>query len=195
MAYDITVRALHRRQLPDLDDGFAKTVGDFETLEGLREQVTNDLRREAEAEADRGVRRDLLAQLSSRLTVEIPEALVNREIGRRLEQIASRMAQQQVDPRTANVDWDAVREEQRAPALDTVRGSMLLDEIARRETLTVTDDDVEQEVTRYAERLGQAPAALRAQLDKNNGLPALAEGLRREKTVELLLSRATIVTA
>ncbi len=195
VAYDITVRALHRRQLPDLDDGFAKTVGDFETLEGLREQVTNDLRREAEAEADRGVRRDLLAQLSSRLTVEIPEALVNREIGRRLEQIASRMAQQQVDPRTANVDWDAVREEQRAPALDTVRGSMLLDEIARRETLTVTDDDVEQEVTRYAERLGQAPAALRAQLDKNNGLAALAEGLRREKTVELLLSRATIVTA
>ncbi len=92
-------------------------------------------------------------------------------------------------------DWDAVREEQRAPALDTVRGSMLLDEIARRETLTVTDDDVEQEVARYAERLGQTPAALRAQLDKDNGLAALAEGLRREKTVALLLSRATIVTA
>ena len=195
VAYDITVRALHRRKLPDLDDGFAKTVGAFETLEALREQVTKDLRREAEAEADRGVRRDLLAQLSSRLTVEIPEALVKQEIGRRLEQIASRMAQQQVDPRTANVDWDAVREEQRAPALDTVRGSMLLDEIARRETLTVTDDDVEQEVARYAERLGQAPAALRAQLDKDNGLAALAEGLRREKTVALLLSRATIVTA
>ena len=61
--------------------------------------------------------------------------------------------------------------------------------------VTVTDDDVDQEVTRYAERLGQTPAAVRAQLDKDNGLAALAEGLRREKTVELLLSRATIVTA
>ena len=75
------------------------------------------------------------------------------------------------------------------------RAQRLLDEIARRETLTVTDDDVEQEVARYAERLGQAPAALRAQLDKDNGLAALAEGLKREKTVALLLSRATIVTA
>ncbi len=195
VAYDITVRALHHRQLPELNDEFAKTVGDFETLEALRERIAVDLRREAEAEADRDVRRDLLAQLSSRVTVEIPEALVNREIGRRLEQIASRLAQQQVDPRTANVDWEALSENQRAPARDTVRGSMLLDEIARRETLTVTDDDVEQEVTRYAERLGQTPAALRAQLDKDNGLAALAEGLRREKTVELLLSRATIVTA
>jgi trigger factor len=127
--------------------------------------------------------------------VEIPDALVNREMARRLEQIVQRMAQQQIDPRTANVDWEALREEQRAPATDTVRGSLLLDEIARRETLTVTDDDVDQEVTRYAERLGQTPAAVRAQLDKDHGLAALAEGLRREKTVELLLSRATIVTA
>jgi len=59
----------------------------------------------------------------------------------------------------------------------------------------VTDEDLDQEVTRHAERLGQTPAALRAQIDKDNGLAALAEGLRREKTVELLLSRATIVTA
>jgi trigger factor len=195
VAYDITVRALHQRHLPDLDDAFAKTLGNFDTLAVLREQITTDLRREAEAEADRGVRRELLSQLSSRLTVEIPDALVNREMARRLEQIAQRMAQQQIDPRTANVDWEALREEQRAPATDTVRGSLLLDEIASRETLTVTDDDVAQEVTRYAERLGQTPAAVRAQLEKDNGLAALAEGLRREKTVELLLSRATIVTA
>lgn len=195
VAYEVTIRSVHERQLPDLDDGFAKTVGDFETLSALRERIADDLRREAEAEADRGVRRDLLSQLTSRVTVEIPEALVKREVTRRLEQIAQQLAQQRVDPRTANVDWETLSEEQRAPALDTVRGSLTLDAIAQRETLTVSDEDIEQEVTRYAERLGQTPAALRAQLDKDNGLAALAEGLRREKTVELLLSRATIVTA
>ena len=133
--------------------------------------------------------------MTSRVTVEIPEALVKREVTRRLEQVAQQLAQQRVDPRTANVDWEALSEEQRAPALDTVRGSLTLDAIAQRETLTVTDEDIEQEVTRHAERLGQTPAALRAQLDKDNGLAALTEGLRREKTVDLLLSRATIVTA
>ncbi len=193
VAYDVTVRGIHRRVLPDLDETFAQTVGDFETLEALRERITADLRREAEAEADRSARHDLMTQLASRVTVEVPEALVNREVGRRLDQIANRLAQQRVDPRTANLDWEALGRDQRTAAIDAVRGSLLLDEIARRETIAVSDEDVDQEIARFAERLGQTPAATRAQLEKDDGIAALAEGMRREKTVEFLLSRATIV--
>ncbi len=193
VAYDVTVRGIHRRVLPDLDETFAQTVGDFETLEALRERITADLRREAEAEADRSARHDLMTQLASRVTVEVPEALVNREVGRRLDQIANRLAQQRVDPRTANVDWEALGRDQRTAAIDAVRGSLLLDEIARRETIAVSDEGVDQEIARFAERLGQTPAATRAQLEKDDGIAALAEGMRREKTVEFLLSRATIV--
>ena len=195
VAYDITLRAIHRRVVPDLDDEFAKTVGDFNSLDTLRERVSTDLEKEAAAEADRGLRRDLMSQLSAHLTVEVPEALVRREIGRRLEQIANQLAQQRVDPKTANIDWEALREEQRAPALETVRGSMVLDEVARREVVTVSDDEVDQEVARHAEQLGQTPAAVRAQLAKNDGIAAISEGMRREKTIKLLLSRATIVNA
>ena len=193
VAYDVTVRGIHRRVLPDLDETFAQTVGDFETLEALRERITADLRREAEAEADRSARHDLMTQLASRVTVEVPEALVNREVGRRLDQIANRLAQQRVDPRTANVDWETLGRDQRTAAIDAVRGSLLLDEIARRETIAVSDEDVDQEIARFAERLGKTPAATRAQLEKDDGIAALAEGMRREKTVEFLLSRATIV--
>ena len=193
VAYDVTVRGIHRRVLPDLDETFAQTVGDFETLEALRERITADLRREAEAEADRSARHDLMTQLASRVTVEVPEALVNREVGRRLDQIANRLAQQRVDPRTANLDWEALGRDQRTAAIDAVRGSLLLDEIARRETIAVSDEDVDQEIARFAERLGKTPAATRAQLEKDDGIAALAEGMRREKTVEFLLSRATIV--
>jgi trigger factor len=127
--------------------------------------------------------------------VEVPEALVDREIGRRLEQVASRLAEQRVDPRTAGIDWEALRDEQRALALEMVRASMMLDEVARRESLTVSDNDVEQELSRYAERLGRTLAAVRAQLEKDDGIAKLSEGLRRERAVDFLLSRATIVTA
>ena len=195
VAYDVVVKATHRRLRPDLDDEFARSVGEFDTLEALRTRVESDLHREAATEADRGVRQDLMTQLAARVTVEVPEALVNREIARRLEQVASRLAQQRVDPRTADIDWDALRDEQRAPALELVRGSMVLDEVARRESLTVSDDDVERELTRYAERLGRTPSAVRAQLEKDDGIGRLSEGLRREKTIDFLLSRATIVTA
>jgi len=195
VAYDVVVKALHRRLLPDLDDEFARSVGDFDTLEALKTRIASDLQREAAAEANRGVRRDLITQLGARVTVEVPAALVNREVERRLEQVAARLTQQRVDPRTAAIDWDALRDEQREPALEMVRGSMALDEVARRESLTVSDADVEQELTRYAERLERTPAMVRAQLEKDDGLGRLSEGLRREKAIDFLLSRATIVNA
>ena len=195
VTHEVTVREHHRRELPDVDDAFAKSVGDFESLEALKGRIAEDLRREAEIETRRGVRRDLLGQLASRLTAEVPEALVEREIARRLEQVAGAMAQQGMDPRTANVDWNALREEQRAPALEAVRASLVLDEVARREDVSVGDEDVEQELARHAERLGQTPAAVRARLDRDGGVARLAESLRREKAIDLLLSRATIVTA
>ena len=76
-----------------------------------------------------------------------------------------------------------------------VGGARARDEVARREALTVSDDDVEQELTRYAERLERTPAMVRAQLEKDDGLGRLSEGLRREKAIDFLLSRATIVNA
>ncbi len=195
VSYEVVAKAIHRRLLPDLDDEFARSVGEFDTLEALKTRIASDLQRDAAAEATRGVRHDLMTQLAARVTVKVPETLVDREIERRLEQVATRLAQQRVDLRRVTIDWDALRDEQRAPALEMVRGSMVLDEVARRESLTISDDDVEQELTRYAERLARTPAAVRAQLEKDGGMTRLSEGLRREKAIDFLLSRATIVTA
>lgn len=195
VTHEVTVREHHRRELPDVDDAFAKSVGGFESLQELKARIADDLRREAEIETRRGVRRDLLRQLAARLTAEVPDALVEREIARRLEQVAAAMAQQGMDPRSANVDWNALRQEQREPAVEAVRASLVLDEVARREDVGVSDEDVDRELARHAERLGQTPAAVRARLDRDGGVDRLAEGLRREKAIDLLLSRATIVTA
>ena len=195
VAYDIEVKGCHRRVLPELDDEFAKSVGDFETVDALKSRIEVDLQREAELETNRGVRRDLMSQLTARLDVDVPETLIDREIDRRLEQIASRLSQQQIDPRTANIDWESLREEQRTPALEAVQGTLILDEVARRESLTVSTEELDQEVDRYAERLGQAPAALRAQLERDQGMDRLAEGMQREKAIDFLLARATVVTA
>ena len=100
-----------------------------------------------------------------------------------------------MDPRTANIDWNSLRDEQRAPALETVRGTMVLDEVVRRESLTISEEDLEREIKVYAERLEQTPAAVRAKLDRDNGIDALSGGLRREKAIDFLLSHATIVDA
>ena len=193
-SYAIEVKNVQRPVLPDLDDEFARSIGKFDDLAALRAQVDADLRAQAEAEAHNEVRQDLLRQLANRVTVEVPEALIGRELDRRVEQVVRRLLEEQVDPRQARIDWDAFREQQRASATDAVRGTLVLDEIAVREAIEVTGADVDQEVERQAALSGRTPQAIRALLEKDGGIGRLRAGLRREKAIALLMKRATIVS-
>ena len=188
--YAVTLKEIRRRVLPDLDDEFAKDVGAFDSLPALRERVLADLTGEAADNAKQQVRTQLLTQLSKRVTFEPPASLVEREMDRRLEELARQLRAENVDPRNAGVDWGEFREAQREPARGAVASALALDEIARREGITVTGEDVDKEIERFALRAGRTPAALRAQLEKDGGISRLYAGLRREKAVDLALSRA-----
>ena len=193
--YRIRLQAIHQRVLPDLDDEFARSLGEYDTVGALRQQVTEDLSAQAERETDRRMRDELLVQLAARLPGEVPEALVARELDRRVERLASQLVAQRVDPRRAGIDWEEFRAAQRNPAVDTVKSTLVLDEIARRESIEATEDDIDRQVERLAARSNRGPAAMRALLEKEGGVAPLAVGLRREKTIEFLLAHATIIIA
>jgi trigger factor len=188
--YSVTVKGIRRRVLPDLDDELAKDVGPFDSLSALRDHVRHDLEAEAQDNARRQVRSELFRQLSQRIPFELPTSLVEREMDRRVEEFARQLAAQNVDPRQAGIDWGQFREAQREPAWNAVASALTLDEIARREQITVMPEDVDKEIERFAVRAGRTPAALRAQLEKEGGISRLYAGLRREKAVDLALSRA-----
>ncbi len=194
--FTMTAKSLRMRVLPDLDDDFAKDLGDFESLEQLRTRVADDLQQRAEAERNREVRADLLKQLAGRIAdVEVPEILTTREVDHRVEEFARRLIEQRVDPRQANIDWDQFRDSQQESATEAVRSTLVLDEIARREQVEVTDADLEEEVARHAERVGRTPSAVRAQLSKDNGMARIREGMQREKAIDFLMARAKLVEA
>jgi trigger factor len=134
-----------------------------------------------------------MKQLAGRVAFDVPAALVDREIDRRVEEFVRRLIEQQIDPMRANINWEEFRERQRDAAAEAVRGALVLDEIARRENLNVSDEEVDAEIARYAERTGRTPAAVRARLDKEGGISRVYAGLRREKAIDFVLSRATIV--
>jgi len=192
VTYSVTVKEVRRRVLPDLDDEFAKDLGEFDSLSALRDRVRTDLQAEAEENATRQLRGEVLKQLAERITFELPTSLVEREIDRRLEEFARQLMQQNVDPRQAGIDWGQFREAQREPARAGVASALVLDAIARREGLVVTEQEIDQEIERFATRAGRTPAALRAQFEKEGGIGRLVAGLRREKAVDLALSRARI---
>jgi trigger factor len=192
VSYDVTIKAVRKRIVPDLDDEFAKDLGDFASLDALRARVREDLEHEAKHEADRELRADLMKQLATRVTFEVPQALLEREIDRRVEEFVRRLIDQQIDPMKTNINWEEFRERQREAAAEAVRGALVLDEVAKRQAVTVSADEVEAEVAKYAERTGRTPAAVRARLEKEGGIGRLYSGLRRERAIDFLLSRATI---
>lgn len=194
VGYTVTLKELRRRVVPELDDEFAKDLGeDIDSIDALRGRVRADLEAESKDASDRQLRADLLKQVAKRLPFEVPAALVDREIDRRVEDFARRLMSQQIDPRRANIDWAAFRQGQREPALESVASALVLDQIARRDKVTVTDEDLEQELARYAERTGLTPAAVRARLEQEDGLGRMQVGLRREQTVNAVLSRVQVV--
>lgn len=192
VSYTVTVKGLQRRVLPELDDEFAKDMGEFATLDALRTRVREDLEHEGQHAVEWSVRGDLMKQLASRVPFDIPDSLIEREIDRRLEEFAGRLMDQNVDPRQAGIDWNAFRESQRNPAKEAVGSALALDEIARREQLAVSESEIEQEISRYAERTGRTPAAVRAGLEKEGGLSRVHSGLRREKSIDFVMARATV---
>jgi len=194
VTYKVKLNEVRRKVLPVLDDEFAKDVGDFESLAALRARVRADMEADAEQHAKQHVRNDLLKALAERVTFELPSSLVDREIDRRLEEFARRLIEQNVDPRKAGIDWGQFREAQREPAQSAVASALVLDELARRENLGVSSEDVDKEVEQFASRSGRTPAAVRAQLEKDGGLARLAAGLRREKAVDFAMSRAKMTT-
>lgn len=193
--YDVEVTALRRRVLPTLDDEFAKDLGEFSTLADLRGRIKDDLEQDAERERSRRMRQQLLEQLAGRMTGEVPEGMVAREVDRRVEEFARRLMDQGVDPRQAAIDWDEFRGQQQAPAVATVKSVLVLDEIAKREGLEVSDDELDADISGYATRAGRTLAEVKAQLAQQDQLDQIRTGLLREKAVSHAMSRATIAGA
>lgn len=189
--YDVTLVALKEKRLPVFDDDFAKAVAQTESAESLREKVRGNLRAEKESARRRKFRREILDAILSRTSVPAPEVLVDSEVAGSLRDYARYLAANGVDPKEA--DWDKIREDARPGAERRVREYLVLDAIARREGITVTDTELDAEIKRAAVRRGVEASALRGDLAKNDGLDALRDEMRLARTLDLLISAARVL--
>jgi trigger factor len=189
--YEITLVALKEKRLPEINDDFAKLVGENETAESLRQKVREGLRREKETERRRHFRRVLFDTLLSRAPVPAPEVLVESEVTSSLRDYARYLAANGVDPKQA--DWEKIQEDARPGAQRRVQEYLLLDDIARRERIEVSDTELEAEFKRAAARRGVEPAALREEMAKQQGLEALRDEMRLAKALDLLISSAQVL--
>jgi trigger factor len=193
VAYAITVHDVRRRVLPELDDEFAKDLGEFDTLDALRARVRQDLEAESREASERQMRAEVLKALAARVPFPVPAPLIDREVDRRVEDFARRLIDQGIDPRQTNIDWAQFREGQREPSTEGVASALALDEIARREQIAATEADIDAEIERYSRQLQLTPPAVRARLEQDGSLPRLAHGVRREKAMARVLEQVKIL--
>jgi len=189
--YELTLVALKEKKLPEANDDFAKLVAEGETADTLREKVRAGLRREKEAERRRQFRRVLFDALLSRVSVPAPEVLIESETGGALRDYARYLSSQGVDPKDA--DWEKIQVDARPGAERRVREYLLLDEIARREGISITDTEVEAEFKRMAARRGVDPAALREEMARHDGLETLRDEMRLARALDLLIGSAKVL--
>lgn len=192
VGYHLTVHEVKRPELPELDDEFARDLGDFDDLVALRAKLRKDLEARRVHEADLAVRQSVLDKVLIANPVVLPEVLVESELRRRLQDVVRNMIVEGLDPEKVEVDWVELRKRQLEPSRKAVHARLVLDALAEAEDIRVEDKEVEERIVRDAKRLGQSPAKLRADLKQHSGMQALTAQLVREKSLDYLNSVANI---
>lgn len=177
----ITLHEAKRQELPALDDDFAREVGDFDTLEALRQAVRLDLQADADREADGRVRSRLIEEIAQANAVLAPRGLVERVLVG-LANASGVTAEQ----------WERFSTELRPVAEAQVRRDLILDHIAETESLRATEAELDQRVGTLAERRGQPPGELYARLEREGRLRDVERSITEEKVFARLLSQSTI---
>jgi trigger factor len=191
--YEAQVTAVRRRELPEVDDEWAKSLGDdFDSVETLRKKIHEDLEKRSASESDHRLRAEVMKQLLEAHKFEVPQSLVEQQTSHRLESVVRDMIGRGIDPRNRDVNWEGAREELKVQAEEDVRASMLLEQIAEEEKITVSDEDVEAEIDAITTASRQPKEQVRAALTKDGGERSIAHRLRNRKALDLLIENASV---
>ncbi len=185
--YTVKVGAIKLKSLPELNDSFAKELGDFADLNEVRKKIREGMEAERTHEAEHQAKDKLVAELVKRNDFELPEALVDRQIDLRLERGLRALAAQGMKTEDIKkMDLNRLRAGQREQALQEVKASLLLDKIAEEEKIEVSDAEIDREVEALAKQSKQTPEAIRARLTRDGALDRIRNRIRNDKTLDFL---------
>jgi trigger factor len=185
--YTVKVNGIKQKNLPELNDDFAKELGEFTSLDQVRKQIRENIDAEKRHDAEREAKDKIVAELVKRNEFEVPESLVDRQIDLRLERGLRALAAQGMKMEDMKkMDLPRLRAGQREQAVQDVKSSLLLERIADLEKIEVSDEEVNREVNALATQSKQTPEAVRARLTEDGGLDRIRNRIRSEKTLEFL---------
>ena len=188
--FHATLKGIRRKELPEIDDDFAQELGDYRTVDELREAIRKSLFAQRQYEAQQEARNKIVDKLVDAHDFPVPETYVDRQLKNRIEQLLRTMASQGMDPRQAKIDWDKLRESQKEKAVREVKASLLLGKISERESIYPTKDEVDREVEKIARQQRKPVAAVHMEFEKDGTLGRIASHIQTDKTLAFLFEHA-----
>jgi trigger factor len=189
--YHVKVKGIKQKVLPELNDDFAKELGELQSFDELKTRIREQLEHEKQHTVEHEGKEKLLDDLVRRNEFPVPESLVDRQIDVRLERGLRALAAQGMKAEDMKrMDLSRLRVGQRDAALREVKASLILDRIALRENIEVSDDEINKEIEALAAQTKQEPEAVRARLTRDGALDRIRNRIRSEKTLDILYRRS-----
>jgi trigger factor len=190
VSYDVVVKGIKRRVQPELNDDFAKELGDYSSYDDFIAKFRENLQAEKERRTEAETRERLLNALSERFQFPVPESMVQQQIDVRLDRGLRALASQGMrEEDMKQLDFARLRAAQRDSATSEVKSLLILDRIADAESIGVSEEEVNQELELLSLRLREPLDALRVRLTQDGSMARIREQIRRDKTATLLYER------
>jgi trigger factor len=189
--YSVKVKGVKQKHLPELNDDFAKELGQFADLNELRQRVRENMEAEKKHKAEHEGKDKIVDELLKQNEIAVPESMVEHQIDVRLERGLRALAQQGMRPEDMKkMDFGRLRAGQRDQAEREVRIALMLEKIADKENVEVSDEELNSEIEALALQAKQPVESVRSRLTQDGGLARIRSRIRSEKTLDFLYNRS-----
>lgn len=194
--FKVKVRQIKEKQLPELDDQFAKEISELETLEEMKIDLKDKLLKNAEEQSKTRLEEDLIEKITRVSKVNPPEVLVERQIDRIVGDLENYLRYQGMSieqfVELSGKDMESLRKDKREEAEKRTRANLALDAIAKKEGIVIEDRELDDKIVSIAESYNDQPERIREVLDKQGRLPVIREEMRIRKAIDLIVAEAQI---
>jgi len=190
-SYTVKVQSIKQKSLPELNEEFAKQLGEFQTVDDVRKAIREQMESERKNQAEREAKEKLVGELIQRNDFEVPDSLIEQQIDIRLERgLRALAAQGLTAEQMKKMDLSRLRVGQREQAIHDVKAALLLERVAEKENVQVSDEELNQELESLAKQSKQTSEAVRARLTRDGGLDRIRTRIRNEKTLDFLYDQS-----
>ena len=193
--YKAKIKSVGKSETPELNDEWAKSLDEgYKSLADLRKKLRSDLETYAKSDADARVRNNAIAKLIEENTFEVPRTLIENQARNLLNNFARDLQSRGVDLNKVESNFiEMAFHQMQTQAERDVRGAMLLEKIAEAEKVSVSTDEVDEEISKMAEYYQSTPDEVRKSLERQGGSSTIENNLRTRKSIEALIAKAKVV--